>query len=174
MIETKKLLVKLAAYYEKKLSDEQIQIYAEQLNEALTSAELSHACKLYINDPTNEFFPRPVSKLIHLIRQPISANDEAVSIADRVVEAISRFGWANEAEAMSFIGEAGKAAVRRNGGWNYLCSNLGTNLDIGQFRAQCRDGVKANIQITKVSERPQIEQKQILHLISNMTKEIPK
>lgn len=152
MIETKKMLVKLASYYEKTLSPEQINIYAEQLHGALNHQEMSHACKLYIDDPKNEFFPRPISKLIQLIKTPVSENDVAVDVASRVLEAVSRFGWANEGEAMDYVGEAGKMAVKRFGGWMHICQNLGVDISITTFQAQIREMIKSGLKINQASQ----------------------
>lgn len=175
MINTKVMLVKLAAYYEKTLTDDQIEIYSEQLFEHLTNQELSIACKKYIENAANEFFPRPVSKLIALIKKPIDENDQAVQAASLVLEAVSRFGWPNEAEAMDFIGPLGKMAVKRFCGWIYVCENLGNELSLTTFQAQCRDMIKSDIKIGHIKQGfPQIEQKSVLKVLDFKIKEIEK
>ncbi len=70
MKEIKILLVKLAAYYEKTLTDEQIQMYSAQLyDNGMNGENLTEACRIYVNNPTNEFFPRPISKLMVLVKR---------------------------------------------------------------------------------------------------------
>ena len=162
-------LVKLASYYEKTLTPEQIAIYSEQLSESLTDAEASLACKLYINDPNNEFFPRPVSKLIYLVKKPVSSEDMAQNITSLLMEAERKYGvhWAegffqdgekiyqgkdicykNWADAaLSVFGEVGLTAVNRYGGWVNLCQTIYDSPD-GVVRAQFR-GLTTSLQNIK-------------------------
>lgn len=93
MNEIKKALVMLAAYYEKVLSPEQIEIYSNQLSESLTPEEVKVACKLYIDEPKNEFFPRPVSKLIQLVKKPVTNEDQAANIASEIMNAYVNHGY---------------------------------------------------------------------------------
>jgi hypothetical protein len=95
--EIKKALVMLAAYYEKVLSPEQIEIYSNQLAESLSAEETLQACKMYIAEPANEFFPRPLSKLIHLIKKPVSNEDQSSQISALLIKAVQDFGsrWTN-------------------------------------------------------------------------------
>ena len=89
-LESKKiLLVKLASYYEKQLSVEQIQMYSGQLEEFLTDEECSLACKKYIDNSTNEIFPRPISKLIALIKKPITTEDESLDVVSKITDAVA-------------------------------------------------------------------------------------
>lgn len=138
-------LVKLAAYYEKTLSPEQIAIYSEQLAQNLTDQECSMACRLYINDPNNEWFPKPVSKLIALIKKPVSIEDTATLIASLIIATSREFdfgsGWAEgffqagervfkgkdclytrwDYAALSKLGEMGLGVVKAFGNWESVC-----------------------------------------------------
>lgn len=91
--EIKKALVMLAAYYEKVLSPEQIEIYSNQLSEFLTPGETALACKLYINEPKNEFFPRPLSKLIQLVKKPVTNEDQAANLTSEILKAVLDHGY---------------------------------------------------------------------------------
>ena len=150
-------LVKLAAYYEKNLSDEQIMIYSNQITENLTDDECAWACKLYISDPKNEFFPKPVSKLIALIRTPLSSEDVSQNITSLLLQAERKYGihWSEgyfqggetiyqgkdisyktwRAAAISVFGETGLKLVDRYGGWKEFCINVYDSPD-GVVRAQ--------------------------------------
>ena len=179
MIEHKKALVKLAAYYEKILTDEQIEIYSKQLFEYLTIEQLSKACKVYIDNPKNEFFPRPISKLIAIVSNPYESIDFAVEISSRVIESVSKFGWTGEFKARQHVGDHGWLAIERLGGWQYLCENLGVTLNLTTTQAQIREMIKSNLEISKIQARngtyPQIEQKQSnLIEFKDLIKEIPK
>ncbi len=150
-------LVKLAAYYEKTLTPEQILIYSNQLSENLTDVECDLACKLYINNPANEFFPRPVSKLIYLVKKPVSHEDMAQNITSLLLEAERKFGchWAEghfvggecvfqgkemnygtfAEAALSVFGEVALTVVNRYGGWKAFCEVIYQSPD-GVIRAQ--------------------------------------
>jgi hypothetical protein len=166
--EIKKALVMLAAYYEKVLSSEQLEVYTNQLAENLTPQEMNLACKMYIAEPTNEFFPRPVSKLIHLIKKPVSNEDQATQIAALLIKAVVDHGyrwnvgsWCIctldgvkdcrktfqgkdtiylewEHAALSVFGRVGLTIVNRYGGWERFCENVNSSHD-GVIRAQIKN-----------------------------------
>lgn len=153
-------LIKLASYYEKVLSDEQIQIYSEQLSQNLTDDECLVACRKYIDDPKNEFFPRPISKLIALIKSPISNDDMSQNISSLLMEAERKYGvhWSEgyyqsgetiykgkdvshktwQEAALSIFGPVGLKVVDRYGGWKNFCINIYESPD-GVIRAQIKN-----------------------------------
>lgn len=155
--EFKFALLKLAAYYEKPLTDQQLNVYAEQLARSLTPDEVNAAIQLYVDDPSNEFFPRPVSKLIALIKKPVENKDQAQTILSVIKQAIVRKGenWCDgyfqdyqtvfegkdyayttwEHAALSVIGDAALKVVRRSGGWKAICDFFYSTNE-GTFNAQ--------------------------------------
>lgn len=76
----------------------------------------------------------------------ISIEAQAREISARICGAIPKFGWCNSKDAREHIGPAGWLVVERQGGWNYLCQNMGVNINPTSFQAQIRDQVAANIQ----------------------------
>ncbi len=153
MIAHKLSILELAAYYEKSLTDQQVKIYSEQLADALTDEEVMLAVKLYYNDPKNEFFPRPVSKLIALVKKPIDNKDQAQNVVNLIKKAVvnhqSRWveGYFNHYDnsrqpvwvfynlkgeifdswkeaAKSEIGELGLTLVDQLGGWKRVCERF--------------------------------------------------
>lgn len=143
-------LLKLAAYYEKILTDEQLEIYAEQLATSLTVVESQEAVMKYISHPENEFFPRPVSKLISLIKDPLDNSSKAQQVVSEIRNAILKKGsawvdgyywgkhpdsgedvfyfegkqnsfWTWKEAAIEYFGESGLAVVDHLGGWQRLC-----------------------------------------------------
>lgn len=163
MIDYKMAVVQLAAYYEKDLSDEQILMYAKQLSQFLTIGELAQATEAYINNPENEFFPRPVSKLIALIKKPVENRDQAQNVLSLLKNAIHKHGdnwsdghfvdyemvfsgkgtnyrsWAQAAETV--VGSLGLAIIQKSGGWKHFC----------RFYYEQPEGV-FNAHIAKLSE----------------------
>jgi hypothetical protein len=175
MIENKKImLVKLAAYYEKTLSSEQIQMYSEQLEEHLTDEACSIACKKYIDNSANEFFPRPISKLIAIIKTPVSLDDDAQEIASKIINAVSKFGWNNYEDAKNYIGERGFDVVKRFGGWQYVCQELGQNIQLTTFNAQIRELLKSTARIENVKQDNVLVESMPKNLIKFKIKEIEK
>lgn len=190
-------LLKLAAYYEKALTDEQIRIYSEQLSQSLTELEVAQSISMYVDNPENEFFPRPVSKLIALIKRPIAKDDQAQNLADLLRMAISKHGqhwedghfmggervyagrtcsyphwsWA----AVSEFGGVGLEIVKRNGGWMNFCNSYFTQPE-GVFKKQLRDAASTVIELSEkgLLQDPQlITATPINGLLSGIIKSIP-
>lgn len=149
MSEYKIKILELAAFYEKTLTDEQVRVYSEFLAVRLTTHELVQAIALYCDDPKNEFFPRPVSKLVALIKEPIDDDSTAREVAARIVAAIPKFGWCNQEAAKNFVGEIGWAVIEKQGGWPYLCEHYGVDIQMSAFQAQVRDLAKSQIHLAK-------------------------
>ncbi len=141
-----KRLIELAFFYGQDATQSQIQVWANFLAPKLSIDELARAIEMYCNDSTNEWFPKPVTKLVDLIHPKTSADSEAKLIAGRVVEAVSKFGHPSPGQAREFIGPVGWSAVKAYGEWSYICENLGVNISMGQFQAQIRDHAKAQIE----------------------------
>jgi hypothetical protein len=150
-------VVQLAAYYEKTLSDDQVKMYVEDLGD-LTDEETSTACKIYRSIPENTYFPRPMAKLVQLIKKPISTEDSAEDIASLMLKAVSDFGhtWADgtfradygfvfkgrdvqylcwEYAAETVFGKEAVEIARRYGGWKQFCLTVNDSPD-GVIRAQ--------------------------------------
>lgn len=91
-------------------------------------------------------FPSP-AEIMSIIRPKADAHDLGVVTAAKVVQAVSKFGYCNQEEAFAFIGPAGVDAVRRFGGWLYICENLGVTIDVTTFQAQVREITKSEIKM---------------------------
>ena len=160
MTDYKLAIIKLAAYFEKNLSDEQIVMYAEQLSRSLTIQEVQLACVRYVDDAKNEYFPRPVSKLVSLVKTPVSNEDISQNVSSLILAAERKYGvhWGEgffqngepvyqgkefvhstwTEAAASVFGEIGLKVVDRYGGWKNLCLNIYESPD-GVIRAQIKN-----------------------------------
>lgn len=134
-----RLVAALGEYYDKALTSTQIAAYTDDLM-SLEPAELGNAILIYRNDPRNERFPLPV-KLKAMIGQVINPDDEAVLIAGRILNAISRIGPYESARAKAAIGEVGWQVVECEGGWETLCEIQTDDLPIR--KAQWRNLAKS-------------------------------
>jgi hypothetical protein len=166
--EYKLKILELAAFYEKTLTDEQVRVYSEFLAQRMSIHELTHAIALYCDDATNEFFPRPISKLVALIHSPIDDESVAKESAARIVAAIPKFGWCNREDAKAFIGEVGWAVVEKQGGWQYICEHYGKEISMSTFQAQARDLAKSQIVLAKrglADSPPALPQAKVMEMI---------
>jgi hypothetical protein len=59
---------------------------------------------------------------------------------------VPKVGYCNAGQAEKYIGPDGWRIVQRQGGWTYICENLGRNLNPGTFQAQLRDQLLGEIQ----------------------------
>lgn len=81
-------------------------------------------------------FPSELRDMVNPILDPEAKGKLAAS---RVIEAVSKFGYTHPEAAKEFIGDLGWQAVKRFGGWQYICENLGVTLQQLTFQAQVRD-----------------------------------
>lgn len=154
----KKLLLQLAAYYGHDLTAAQLEVYADQLSRHLTESEMKHAMQAYIDDPANEFFPRPISKLIALIKAPVSQVDLSQQAAALIKQAVidkqsawtqgyywgrhpdtgdhvfyfegrNQNFWTWREAAENYLGTLGLAMVDHMGGWHKVCERFNESPD---------------------------------------------
>lgn len=104
------------------------------------------AYKRFMEESKNQRFPPP-AEIMSIIRPKADAHDIGVVTAAKVVQAVSKFGYNNQEDAYAFIGPAGVDAVRRFGGWLYICENLGVTIDVTTFQAQVREITKSEIKL---------------------------
>ena len=71
----------------------------------------------------------------------VDDKDEAQDCADRIIEAIPRFGSYRSTEALAHLGELASEVVKRFGGWAELCNVQ--SKDLPTMRAQLRDSARS-------------------------------
>ncbi len=134
--------------YDKTLESDVLKMQIEDLAD-LSFDQIAAALMSYRRDEKNTQWPR-ASKIRAIVNPVQSPDTMANEVASRVRSAIPMFGWPNPQEARAYIGELGWAIVERNGGWQYLCENLGVELSQLTFHAQARDLAKAMIESEKL------------------------
>ncbi len=139
----KEAIILTANYYNRTLSEVVLAMYCEDLAET-PSEKVVAAYHAWRKNPANTYFPLP-SQILGMINPQIDENHVAREIAARINGAAVKFGYTNPEKAREFIGEIGWAIIDRRGGWNYLCSNLGTTIDPTTFEAQIREQAKATV-----------------------------
>lgn len=127
-------------YYSRSaLNDQVLAVYLEDLAD-LDPKECIEAYQRWRRNPANKHFPLP-AQIRELVNpeQFVSVEARAREVAARITGAVSKYGWNNGTAARVFIGPEGWEVVQRQGGWNYLCENLGTKMNPTSFQAQVRD-----------------------------------
>lgn len=148
MNKLKEVIALTFAYYNngRVPQDTVIAMYAEDLADLPQDLCITAYSK-YRRNPKNKTFPLPAAiREIVCPEDNISIEAQAREIAARICGAIPKFGWCNQNEAMNHIGPAGWQTVERQGGWNYICQNMGININPTSFQAQIRDQIAANLQ----------------------------
>ena len=141
-----------AVFYGKyDLAKEQISTYISVLENHYKKplAKYLVAFNDYEKDSKNKFFPNPAN-LNQYINPEVSDDHQATAAASRAIEAVSKFGWCNSSQAKEYIGEIGWRAVQAFGGWQYVCENLGTEIQLTTFNAQIRELSKSIISRAKL------------------------
>jgi len=132
--EISKIVVGLAEYFEKKLTDTQMAMYVEDLID-VNPTDLMRAVRLYRMDSRNDRFPLP-AKLKAMIQLP--DDQRSRDAAARILTAISRIGNYRNQDAKEFIGELGWEIVKLQGGWEETCRSI-TEDNKGIILAQWRE-----------------------------------
>lgn len=140
---TKLSLLHLSVYYQKPLDDTTLVMYCEDLAD-YDFSDVQNAMRSYRKNPKNKFMPLP-AQLVETFAPVISDDQAAREITARVIEAVSKFGYANEFDAKKFIGEIGWSVVGVYGGWQIICEGLGVHFSMDAFSAQCRELAKARV-----------------------------
>jgi hypothetical protein len=117
--------------------------------ESYSYEEVHKALEEYRKNTDSKYFPTS-GQLIHFLKPEASESDIAVTTMDKIIYSIGKFGWSNPKEAKEYIGELGWYVVEKNNGWLFICENLGLGLDIGVFKAQVRDSVKATKNMSEI------------------------
>lgn len=112
-------LVKMSAYYRASVTDEVLEMYADDLMD-IDPEKLKIAFLSIRRNPKIKFMPLPAE--IREICCPVITNQNiAVDSVGKIIQAIADFGWCNENKAREFIGDIGQYLVERNGGWKKVC-----------------------------------------------------
>lgn len=136
----KKLLLLLAAYYEKDLEPEVLDMFAKDLQD-LDFETVRLSAEIYRKNIKNLKFPLPV-QLRSIAENGGTEDDQAAEIAARIIGAVSKYGWTNPESARVFIGPEGWEVVQISGGWTSLCQGL-THENKGTQSAQFRNCIKS-------------------------------
>lgn len=166
-------LSRAAIFYDRSdLDKTKISMMIDVINDAYPECDASQilkAIKNYRDDHKNSIFPSP-AKLNQYLRPKVLIDAQANEIVSRIVQSISRFGYTGHKQASAFVGEIGWGVVRRLGGWEYLCREHGESINPGQFYAQTRELVKAQLEI---QNSPNIDMELLLNGPGPETKQLP-
>lgn len=133
--------------FDKILDPDVLRMIIEDLSD-LDFAQIINALHLYRRNEKSIYWPK-ANQIRALVNPTQSVDTLANEAASRIRAAVPMFGWPNPIEARAYIGELGWGIVERNGGWQYLCENLGVDLSQLTFHAQARDLAKAMIESEK-------------------------
>jgi len=156
-----KMLLDMARFYGQDLDKRQLEMYTEIMSQ-FDQKTVLQAGRDYVRDTKNTRFPMPPHKIMekYLPKTPDN-RDLAIETANRIVQAVGKFGYTNPTDARQYVGEAGWAQVQRSGGWAFLCAELGVSIDKTTFFAQTRDSIQSNLNLGHTginTDLPAIEQ----------------
>ena len=168
-----KIVFALGEYYGKQLTENQLEMYSEDLMN-LTPEELVFAIKAYRQNPDNKFFPLP-GQLIGIIKPPMTATDEANEVASAILNSIGKDGHTNPERAKDRMGNLAWEVVQRMGGWLHLCETVSPQNE-GMFRAQIRglsETVSKKAKLGTLDQKPALPSSNtIKNLISDTMKKL--
>ena len=172
-----KKLLEIAFLYGKEITPEFISMFISSMDNffKMRLAKYLGALEKYTGDSKNKFFPTPIA-LREYLDPKLDESDNAKLLSLKINESVSRFGYSNYELAMNYLGPIGKRVVERFGGWNYLCENLGSNIQVGTFIAQAREVIVSMQKENLCFENEQIEYKKnhSMELATSIIKDLSK
>jgi hypothetical protein len=129
-------IFKASMYWREQLPDEVLSLYAKELID-LPCDQVIVAYHEAMRDPAIKRLPLP-SEIRARISNAPNDKDHGKLIAANILTAIARFGSHRTSDAKEWLGPAAWETVKRQGGWESLCSYV-TESNKGQVQAQLRD-----------------------------------
>lgn len=138
----KAIIATTNAYYGRELTDDVLAMQTHDLADLPFDA-VAQAYANYRRNPKHRTAPLPAD-ILEAVNpgKIINPEHDAIEASNRIVQAMSRYGWTNEERAQEFIGELGWMIVQREGGWRDLCQRT-TNDDLPILKAQWRELAKS-------------------------------
>jgi hypothetical protein len=133
----KEIIILTASYFRQTISAPVLEMYVDDLID-LPADRVINAYKTFRRDPKNKTCPLP-SQIRDIVMPAKTPESSARDDAARIQQAIVKYGYSNPLEAESFLGSKVWAVVQSFGGWNYICTNHGVNIDPTTFYAQARE-----------------------------------
>lgn len=180
----RQMILSEAAFYDSQMSDIKLKMFVEEMSD-LTLEQIHRAYFNFRKDPKRiQKIPMP-SEVRQFTNPELTEQNQATTAAALIITAVGKFGHMRGPEAREYIGELGWSVVQMQGGWSYICENLGIDLSVGTFQAQARNIAIAQIERAKAGQlttppglpepqtKTQIEStNRIKALVGSMTKEI--
>lgn len=126
-----------AKMYDKSLDFDVCQFTIDDLQD-LDFQKCLESLVIYRKNSKNKTWPK-ASDIRAIVDVYSDTSSSGKLIAASILEAVSLYGYSNSNKAKSHIGDLGWKAVSKFGGWEYLCNNLGVNINVGTFNAQIRE-----------------------------------
>ncbi len=160
-----KALSRAAVFYDRTdLDKTKISMMIDVIQDAFPDSSAQNilsAILNYRNNQKNSMFPSP-AKLAQYLSPTISPDAQAQEIASRIIEAVPKFGYVKSGyqPAKEHIGNIGWVVVKRFGGWQPLCEDLGSKIPVTTFLAQAREIIKSQIEIQNT---PNVDMSRLLN-----------
>lgn len=135
-LQVQKAIALTAAYYSRTLSQQVLDMYAEDLSD-LDASKVISAYGAYRRNSQHKTFPIPAQ--IREIIEPASPTAQASGreVVAMIQKAIRDYGYMSGEAARAEIGESAWSIVDAFGGWHHLCTS--SNFDWSHFSAQARE-----------------------------------
>lgn len=134
------VILKNAVFYDVQMSEVKLKILAEELVD-LPIEQVIRAYDFFRREPNRRQMPMPADVRARVAPSHITNDQFALEASNKIVEAMSKFGWTNPERAEQFMGPIGWEVVKREGGWAQICERT-KNEDLPILKAQWRELAK--------------------------------
>jgi len=173
IIQVKKLLIGLSGYLGQTIKDEQISMYAEDLEE-YPLEEISNAIKTIRKQRVWNRFPLPAEILQYAPSYKGTTDEQADIIAGRIMRAVFKFGRENHEGARAWLGELAWEVFTgfgtKGGSWFTFCSESLVSEDGGDRARLKKHGVSVINRAKRKTSYAQLESDETKKRIMNMVK----
>lgn len=133
IVRLKKEIIACSAYYERKIDDQVLNMYVDDLKD-IPLNDVLFAYNKWRQNPKNMRFPFP-AQIRGMLKETITDEDKARDAANRIKYAIASYGYPNSESARKYMGELAWKIVERQGGWKTICERT-MNDELPFYQAQ--------------------------------------
>lgn len=140
-------LAQMAEVFGTPLSKTKVELYVQILGR-MKDEDFNKACIRLLETHKFNRFPLP-AEFLESSQDKERLEMQAQQIPFLISGAVSKYGIYNPKDAADELGPVAWDVVRKLGGWQHLCANLGVSIQLTSFIAQVRDLAESTLELDR-------------------------